>query len=507
MRLELIWSGIAVTVAVALCFVPLLNVLGYEFSEVFCCLMTVGAAWIALRRLNDGTVALGRDPIGATFLALFRRACLPLLLPLAIILLNALRVKNCDPAAGLTLYLLLPVSSVAVTVSICMAISAAVSRPLFRTLAYVALIFLSVVSAATHLALQPAVYAYHPTIGFFAGSIYDEALSLPEGLLPFRLMCLAFVVAILAGLEIGTRRKRSQGGLASPVVALLLALTTWGLVYDQRFELQIESDRGAIIEALGGVVESEHFVIYYSLSDRGVAENIDAVVADHEFRYAQLADFFGVEPKLPLRVFLYGSPEQKQRYMGAGRTMIAKPWLQEIHLVYPGIGGGLLTHELAHLFSEPIGSGPLSLAGGGLFRIDMGLIEGLAEAAAWDGGELTFHGWSAAIVRLDLAPDLRGIIGAGGFWTSYNRQAYTLMGSFCRWLIDNQGIERFRDLYATGDFEAAFDDSLHTLVDAWERFLESLPLTDDQLEVARFRFQRPSIFGKTCAHALADLAR
>jgi tetratricopeptide (TPR) repeat protein len=503
-RYELWWAAAAFVFAGAAAFVPLLGVLGYESAELFCLFAMASTPAITLMRLGDGTVSLAREGIGEGAMRLIGRSLIPLAVPPVVLLLNAFRVPNCDLLVGLLLYLLLPVATVAVAVAIVLPFAVLLRSTRWRAVAYALVVLASLVMGAAHLLMHPPIFAFHPTVGYFAGSIYDEAMSLPQGLLPFRLMSLAFVGAVVAGLEVGLRRLQGRS-FAGPAVVLLLATSIWGAIYAQRFQLRIEATREAIIEELGGVVASEHFIIYYALSSPNLARQVEALVADHEFRYAQLRDFFGVEPEGPLRSFIYADWVQKERSMGAGRTLIAKPWLGEMHLTWSEVGEGHLAHEMAHLFSAAFGSGPLRLAGGGL-GLDMGLIEGAAEAAAWDDRDLTGHGWAAALHALDLAPDLGRIQHAAGFWTQYSRTVYTLMGSFSRYLIAEYGADRFRRVYASGDWETAYDRPLDALVAEWRAFLQRLPLTARDIDVASFRFDRPPIFGKRCARAVAARA-
>jgi tetratricopeptide (TPR) repeat protein len=505
LRYELWWALVAFVIAGVAAFVPLLGVLGYESSEVFCLFAMVSTPAIALTRLGDGTVSLAADGLGEGAMRLVGRSLVPLAVPPVVLLLNALRVPNCDLLVGVILYLLLPVATVVVAVAVVLPLAVLFRRTRWRAVAYAGVMLASLVMGAAHLLTHPPIFAFHPTVGYFAGSIYDEALALPDGLLPFRLMSLAFVAAVLAGLELGVRRLQGRSW-RGPAAVLAVAAAVWGAIYAQRFELRIESTREAIVEALGGVVESEHFIIYYSLSSANLAEQVDAMVADHEFRYAQLRDFFGVEPEGPLRSFVYADWMQKERSMGAGRTLIAKPWLREMHLTWGEVGEGHLAHEMAHLFSAAFGSGPLRLAGGGL-GLDMGLIEGAAEAAAWDDRDLTGHGWSAALYALELAPDLARIQHATGFWTQYSRTVYTLMGSFSRYLVEQYGPALYRLLYASGEYEEVYGRSLDSLVAEWRAFLDELPLTDGDIALASYRFDRPPIFGKRCARAVASQAQ
>ncbi len=501
-RLEWTLLVLAAVLAVILCFVPLLNVLGYEFATVFCVFATFLCGAIAVQTASSPHLTLSDMSLSELYVAVFVRTVRPLWIPLGIISLNALRVRNCDYWVGLSLYLLLPVVSCGIIAGYALWARMVFPNHLVRWFAYYGLIIVSVAASLFHLATEPAVYAFHHTIGYFAGSIYDEALAIPQGLLLFRLWGIALVALILAGIQFGISRVRGTK-LKPPLAVAVLALVTISLVFAQRFDLRIEGGRGDIIDALGGRVESEHFVIYYSLKDSQVADNIDEVILDHEYRWDQLAEFFGVEPPYPVFSFIYPSQATKARYMGAGRTLIAKPWLGEMHITYERVGEGHLAHELAHLFTEPFGQGPLSLAGG-LLNPNMGLIEGAATAGAWDGSQLTYHGWSAALYELDLAPNLEDVLAASGFWASYSRTVYTLMGSFSRWLVDEYGAEKFRSVYGTGDFEAVYGVDMGALVARWRAFLDTLTIDRAHIEVAEYRYDRPSIFGKPCARALAE---
>lgn len=501
LRLELRLAGVSALVALVLAFVPLFNVLGYELATFYCAWVTFVGGWAAVRRTNDGTLVLLRDELGPLYLETLGRILVPVAPGPLLMLVNALRVQNCDVGAGIALFVLLPGVSAAVVAALALLVSALVRRAWLRHVAYFGLIAATVVASIAHLLLEPPIFAFHLTIGYFAGSIYDEALALPDGLLAFRLFSLALVVAILAGLSVATRRLEARP-LAPALAVLLVALSVVWVVWSMRFELRIESSRADIIEALGGRAESEHFVIYYPIGDERIASTIDEIVADHEYRWHQLSRFFGVAPEGRFSSFIYASSAQKGRMMGAARTLIAKPWTGEMHITWEGVGEGHMAHELGHLFSRDFGSGPLDLAGG--LRLDMGLIEGAATAGAWDSDDLTYHGWSAAMVRLELAPDLAGVVGAAGFWSSYSRTVYTLMGSFCRWLVDTRGSERFREVYASGDFQGTYGVPLDVLTEAWMAFLGAIPLAEADLDIARFRFDRPSIFGKPCARALAE---
>ena len=103
-------------------------------------------------------------------------------------------------------------------------------------------------------------------------------------------------------------------------------------------------------------------------------------------------------------------------------------------------------------------------------------------------------------------PDLRGILGAAGFWAAAPARAYTAAGSFLRFLRDTQGTERLQRLLAHGDFAGVYGRPLDTLVAEWERMLDGLPLDESAVNRAFARFRQPSLFRRPCAREVAALA-
>jgi tetratricopeptide (TPR) repeat protein len=193
--------------------------------------------------------------------------------------------------------------------------------------------------------------------------------------------------------------------------------------------------------------------------------------------------------------------------MGARRTLVAKIWLGEMHVLWPNYGHHWIGHELAHVFTEPFGAGPLDLSMQNGVGVNMGMVEEIATAADWPVRDLTPHEAAAAMQRLEMAPRIRDIVGASGFWTRSSRRAYTVVGSFIRYLIDEYGIETFKRAYGRGAFQRAYGTRVDELVAEWRAFLDELELTDRALETARYRYRRPSIFEKVCARTTAELRR
>ncbi len=515
-RIYAVVYGLTVVLAVAVAWVPLFNILGYESAALFGAVLGLVATglsvWSIQRGLSAGPLSAHEAQTNSAEafgeLALFNLGLMAG--PLVVLSLNGLRVPVCDWGTGIGFWALIVFPAILLGQG-----AAWLGHVLFDRwwgvwAVALGLPLVDALALAWHLATEPPIIGHQWFIGYFAGSIYDEALGLPTSLVAYRAIWLAALVALVAGIQ-ALWRWREQGRRptwsALLCVAMALAAAS-GWIYRQEFGIGI--DRDHIIEELGGTVESDHFVIHYP-NQRDTVDRLEEMIADHEFRYAQMRDYFGVDPVAKsgrkVRSFVYADPDSKGALMGARHTMVAKLWLGEMHILWRHPGDSMLAHELAHIFTEPFGAGPLRLSMQRGIGVNMGLVEGIATAAEWSGGELTPHEATAAMRQLEMAPDLRRLFGATGFWTEASGPAYTAMGSFVRFLVDEEGMDAFKEAYPRGDFEGAYGRSVEALIDDWEAFLDDLELEEAQMRWAEHRYGQRSIFQQVCARALAEQQR
>ena len=492
--------------AAVLCVVPLFDLLGYESSAA----MAVVLGLVTLVRTTRDTATTGpfghpRGPIEGFAAGLPRQLGLAVP-PLLILSLNALRVRNCDPWAGLVWWALLPVITIIWAHGL-----GWVCRGLSRWPLGLGLGLLAVHTAlfVYRLVVEPPIVGFHWLFGWFAGSIYDEALSVPRSLVWYRGLQLTELVAALAALELFWRRRR---GLPQRWPAQLLIVALLGVIigHSAKQRAGIAIDRAFIAERLGSVATSAHFRVLYDARALEPAQ-VRALLDDHEFRYAELQAYLGTDPVAfhgdRLDVYVYPNHQTQQQLFGSRRTFVARPWTYEMHIRWDRVGDTVVAHELAHLFSAPFGGGPLRLATRGGLIPDIGLVEGLALAADWPPSELDPHEAAAAMRKLGIAPDVRDTFRPWGFWQQPAGKAYTLMGSFVRHLIDTYGIDAFAKVYARGDFEAVYGRPVEALITEWEQMVDGLQIDEARLELAQLRYARGSIFQKTCARTLAELRR
>jgi tetratricopeptide (TPR) repeat protein len=516
----LLWGSVLTLAALILAALPLFGLLGYESAFVLGLGITLAATHLGARavfrwRARLPLVLAEREGIDARPLrALMQlvagqaaRALGLLVLPVLVLALNALRVKNCNLAAGLAWALVLPGVS-ALTATVAGVAAGLGSRRSGRAILLgLGIILGSVGWSLARAYTAPPIFAFDPFGGYFPGSLYDEEVAISGTVLGARALHLGFALAALTvlapfldGHTLGLRWRAARGRTALKALALVAGGAA-ALALHLEPRLGLAPDAASIARALGGRRETAHLVLLYSPSGPW-ARDIDLHAEDAEFRWHELADFFGVTPSGKITCYLFADAAEKRRHTGAGHTQVAKPWRREIYLQHDSWPHGVIKHELAHVFAGEFGDPLLHVARRGLV-IDAGLIEGVAVAAEDRAEHLTLDQSVQVMRRADLEPPLAQVLGPGFYAFSASR-AYTLAGSFVRFLIEAHGIERFRALYRNGgDYVAAYGRPLGELGAEWSRRIDATTVSEADHQQALERLRRPGILHKVCAHELA----
>ncbi len=489
-------TGLTISVcvtALVLCQTPLFNLLGFEFAFAIGIPLSLfaGFAGIWRTRINQGQLWY------AWFESLTRSFCLALV-ALILITLNALRITNCNYLEGLAHFAIIP----------CVGIITAsgwgvVVGHFFREKAggiFLALWLSSILRCFLQFWFHPQIDLFNVFLGYFPGAIYDEVLLIDDRMVASRLEDLCgTIVAVVLGAWHQSAWLRTKRTVLLLVLTLVSAITVNGWASS----LGVHRDEAFIRDALGGHAQSEHFVIYHP--NAWSSDKVERMTTELEFLYSELSAFFKTDTRKRITAFLYPDAATKKRLMGARRTRIAKPWQWSFHVDNPHIGQNVILHEMAHAFSGEFATSPhyLSLTPYGL--PNMALIEGLAEAATWPSRGLDLHQWSAALQKIDAAPRVDTLLNPTRFYAQPSGMVYTLCGSFMRHIAETEGLNAMTEAYRDGYFrdQSAFK-RMHA---SWLTRLNTMPLPENALAQAKARFDRPAIFGKTCAHEIAALRR
>jgi tetratricopeptide (TPR) repeat protein len=480
--------------------IPLFNYLGYEFSALIALFWSLIAGFLTISLWNKET---GRDDRGqfSFFVRSLALSLLPLVIPVVVISINALFVKNCSFSQGAILFGLIVVPAVLFTNALALIVSETVERWKKTVFVLLWLLVLSQIPFVTF--VRPQIFAFNPILGFFAGLTYDETLEVVDRLVLYRIGTLAFsTLLVLAALSVSEWRRSRKGDIPAsyPVARRVAAVVLFTIVCAMvglSDRLGLSSSVASIEKALGGRAETDHFIISYPDSVlKGL--RLEQVVQLHEYYYDQLVKVLRVRPDRKIHTFLYASQEQKGRLIGASGTDFAKPWLSQLHINLSDVDGAL-KHELVHVLAADFGF-PILRVG-----VNSGLIEGLAVAVDRVQYEEPVHRLAAMVFASGSAPDVSSLFSLSGFIKAAPGVSYTLAGSFCRYLIDRYGMRRFKLLYRTGEFEIIYGIPLPDLLQEWRKSINGYQFNDAELAKAGYLFKRRSIFGKECARVIANL--
>ena len=487
---------------VAIGFVPLFGGPGYESSLatgifVPSVVAVVTAFGIARER---------REPFDAFCRGVANGAVL-VMVALAVVMLHGVRTGLCDVVAGLENFALGPGLGALVAGVwgwLVAEVAGSIKRSFPRSFALTVLALGGPLACALFSVARfyssPMIFAYDPFVGFFSGSMYDTVVEL-SGLLTYRAGTAAtlfatFVVALhlthdargrLAYQSIG-RPGLLAAGIAAAIASATLTLSGPALGHYH--------SRDTIAEALGAAIQGQRCEVVYPRSMPAIEaqrflRECEAYVADDEA-------WLGVTGTPRITAFLFRDEAQKASFMGAAGTSIAKPWRHEIYVQNLGFPHHVVGHEVMHVVSGQIGSGPFHVAGAlGGWLPNPGLIEGVAVASNPRDDGLSPAEWARAMKDLGILPRLSRLF-AFGFFGENSATAYTVSGAFVGFVHDRFGAEAVRRWYAGEVLPKVVGQSWAELEDAWHAELDKLVLPKEVIEQAKAKFDKPSIFGRRC---------
>jgi hypothetical protein len=511
------WMALSavVTLGSLLLAVPLFGQPGLELALGVCALLSVFGLVLGVTALDEvrkpprprvprveppAPIEAITAAIGAASLL----GALAALVPFLGAVLLTLLATRCDPWAQAGVYPLLVLPTALLSSA-----TGAFARTIFprrrgTVLLALALFLASLAWTVWPIAAGPQVFVYNFFLGWFPGPLYDEALHLPPGLFWFRLETLLWALLFaLWAMMLFVAPGRSQGGVrrrAGP--AFVLTLLVIALLELDAVDLGFRASDSRLQQLLGGRAETAHAELFFPAEKP--AEQVERLRRDVEFRWEQVSQFLGGAPAAKVHVYLFRSPAEKERLVGASGTQFSKGlavFLNDAPFPQPMLG-----HELVHALASRFGAGPFgATVRFGLVPV-MGVVEGVAVAAEDVRGELTLHEWAAGMRRQKLMPDVRQLLRPEGFYLSAPDRAYTATGSFIRWLRETYGTAKLQALLAHANFEGVYGRTLDALATDWERMLDGLQLDDRSVNRAFSRFREGSVFSRACAREVAGLS-
>ncbi|HEX2867491.1 MAG TPA: hypothetical protein VHO03_10640 [Ignavibacteriales bacterium] len=472
---------------VVLLNLPLTNILGYEYSAINGILITLlgGIYTLSFLKKNSSekeTWALLKE----LFQNLLPLAVLPLLMGLA----ASLFVRNCSLTEGVLYYLVLSVPSL--IVGACLAITGFLISSRFSYLLFTVAFLLALFLPLLYIYFNPQIYFFNPVIGYFPGTIYDEAVEIDFKLISYRLLnILYFASSAYFALRIIRQSKFAPKAIF--LAALLAAAVIFILLGDT---LGYSTSRSRMVSELGGHVSTEHFEIYYD--SRIARKDIESIILHNEYYYEVVSTALKVSPSEKLTTFLFFDSKEKKKLLGSANADVAKPWRYELYINY-GNYEQTLQHEIVHLLSKEFGVTPFKISAG----FNPSLLEGLAVAMEDNFGEHTVHYMASLAYNNGFRFPIERLFQGLNFFGELSSLSYVYAGSFIKFLIENYGVEKLKEVYRGGDFSTAYGKPLGALVGEYYSFIASYkPLGSP--DEAIYYYGRKPIFKKVCARFLAE---
>jgi tetratricopeptide (TPR) repeat protein len=427
-------------------------------------------------------------------------------IPVILLALSSLRVRQCAPGEGLAFMVLGPAVGCALGSAVGVWVGGAL-----RGASWAPSVAAAVPIAAASFGLwtfyvTPTVYVFGAFAGYFPGAIYDDLVRIPGRYMTYRaailIATLALVVLFDAAWEPSTRSlafRRRMPARFGTVLAGVAALAIVLVAYWNGDGLGHWVTEASLIERLGKTEMGAHCVVHMPRETK--PEDAARLLSDCDFHVERIRGLSGMQSKEPVVAYVFRNQHEKKELIGVGRTLVAKPWRREIYVQMDRWPHPVLGHEVVHAVLGEAGRGPFAVAAtlAGLIP-NPGIVEGAAVALAWDiRDDLDPDQWSKIMRDRNELPRAKALMSVK-FSGLPARRAYMASGSLIRFLIASRGMDAFVAAY--GDGRIAELDELEA---DWHAYLDTVDVSEHERGVAEVALARSSIFTSVCPHALAKL--
>lgn len=477
---SLILSVIAIFVIVFLQFLPMTNIIGYEFSAASAILMFLyfGILTIHRHRVNETHTFPTKLKFSLLLIVTF---------PLIVSVINTFVNSLCPVNENILFYFIITIPTAYfgfVAGKLCYSLNRKLAYLLFGII-FVLLVCIPVME----IYFYPQVYFYNPIIVFFPGTIYDEAISVSSKMLFYRSITLLLFVGIHQLLKLIKNRKAYLLFLIFPVIAFILVKPLLG------FATTESSLKGYLKEKM----LSDDFLICYSDS---INDNLRTeIFLNHQFSFQKIEKILGFKPKRKVTSFVFSNRMQKGELFGAENADVAKPWSYQI-FIEEQTSWSTIKHELAHVISAEIGTTPFKVAE----YFNPAMIEGFAMAIENNYSGYDPHYLAFIAFNSEYKVSLKEIFTGLHFFENVSSISYIFSGSFIKWLMSEYGIENILKLYSDVDFKKYYHKGIEELEEDYYNFLNSLEFHISESTATLF-FGRKPVFKKFCARETAKKLR
>lgn len=413
-----------------------------------------------------------------------------ILIPPIVYLVASLFHSDCSYLSGIKYYLLftLPAPIIGSAIAATVKLTGINIRKTIFTILFIVLLFSWVVDFYFH----PQFYFYNAILTYYPGVIYDEFIPVTGEMVIYKLVIIGVSLLILL-VEYLTRnanyKKRLYFGFGVIVVLPVLSIFI-------SQESGIVTPREKLTEHFKDAIITRHFLI---LSEEIMTPSERVYYAHlHETYYEELKSFYNVKPVRHLQSVIFSSSATKKKYLGIENADAAKPWLGQAYTTRYNLERSL-KHELAHLFTSDFGWSIFKIAG----SFNPALIEGAATAADGFIGGYSIDQFAAAVFESKYNIDVTELFSGFNFFSINPSLAYLISGSFSKFLIETEGISKFKDYYFENDFSGVYKKEPQLFVKSFKLKLKSIKDQPNE-KVLDFYFDSKPLVQKSCPRYFAE---
>ncbi len=485
-----------------LAFSPLLGVHGVESALALGLVLPTLAAWTGAQLQRSTDAQRGFD----LMMRAVARALIIWAIPVGVLALNALRVRQCAPLEGLGFMVLGPGIGCVLGAVTGVWVAALMRGSRWSPWIAATIPIVGLLVGLWAFYATPTVFVLGAFAGYFPGAIYDDLVPIPTRYLTYRACTLLAISGLVLLFDAVWDRESERASFrralryhpgTTSVGLAILAPVAIGYLFGNQLGHSISTE--FLATHLGKRETGQACVV---VMPRETPSDVGRrLVEDCDFQVIRSRSVLGLESSDHVTAYFFRNRDEKKNLIGVGRTLIAKPWRNEIYLQMDRWPHPVLGHEVAHAVLKDSGRGPFAVSGslGGLIP-NPGIVEGAAVALAWDlRDDLDPDQWSRILLDRGELPTASELLSLQ-FTALPPIRAYMPAGSLVAFAMARGGPEALLHAYETGAFE-----DLDELETAWHQNLEQVDVTDHERGVAEVALARPSVFGAVCPHRLAQL--
>ncbi len=462
---------------------PLTGILDFESSSLngiaisFLCLLIANSEI----KKNNSNFELAK---------IFQKSFLLFLIPIIIFAFASIFKESCSFFEGLKFYFLINLPAVFIGIAISF-FGNSISKN--KSLLISIFIFLVLLILPFYeLYKNPQVYFYGSILSYFPGTIYDELIEIDSRILYHRMLKTFFAIVVII---ISSKIIKKDLGTLKYIFLYPVLLIFFAWIFFKS-EIGFSESKNSLEKKLGGKIQTEYFEIIY---DNSIPVNeIKLISMLHEIYLEETSKYMNVEKPGKITSFIFKDSKQKKILFGSGAADVAKPWLNQIYINYENYER-TLKHEIAHIVSAEFGVTPLKIAD----EFNFSLIEGIASAADGFYSENSIHYFARLAYFNEFEIKIKDLFKGASFFGSASSISYVYAGSFSKYLIDEYGIDKFKNLYGNIDFIEVFNKNIDQLQQEYFKFLEYEQIINK--EKAEYYFGRKPLIKKVCPRITARL--